>query len=495
MSDYPLHSTSKEGLKFMIQAITQRLLPIRTLRVYSLGLLMMIASFSSVHAFELPDLTTLIENNRNAVVNISVELSAGEQSELPAEFENLPEELKKFFKHMPHSKIPKRHGHKSRKSKGYGSGFIISADGYVVTNFHVVDNAETISVTLSDKRELVATLIGKDKDSDIALLKIKAKDLPLLELGDSSTLKVGQWVYAIGAPFGLDYTATQGIVSALSRHLPDGNYVPFIQTDVAVNPGNSGGPLFDLHGKVIGVNSMIYSRSGGYMGVSFSIPVNLVKNVTEQLKTKGYVSRGKLGVHIQDLSQELATSFQLKSPEGALVAKVENNSAAEKAGILSGDVIIAYGDAPIRSAADLPPLVGDTSIGSKVSIKLIRNGKEKLLGVKVGQLENKAEQEKQQLAKASQGESLGLLVSGLTDLQRTRANIKGDGVYISKVVPDSIAEKAGFKIGDIVRSFNNQTITTPESLRKAAEAMPKTKPVAVLVIRGTQTRFLAVIKK
>ena len=452
-----------------------------------------VISTSKVEAFELPDLTTLIESNRSAVVNIKVESNGG--SNYSAELEGLPDELQQFFKNIPHSKMPKRFGKKKHPSKGYGSGFIVSADGYVVTNAHVVEDADSIKVTLSDKRELEAKLIGKDKGSDIALLKIEAKGLPKLELGDSSTLKVGQWVYAIGAPFGLDYTATQGIVSALSRHLPDGNYVPFIQTDVSINPGNSGGPLFDLNGKVVGVNSMIYSRSGGYMGVSFSVPVNLVKNVTDQLRTKGYVSRGKLGVHIQDLSQELATSFKLKSPEGALVAKVEPDSPAEKAGIITGDVIIGYGDESIRSAADLPPLVGDTLIGNEVAVKLIRNGVEKSIGVKVGQLDNKAEKEKKELARANNGESLGLLVSKLTDQQRTEAKLKEGGVYISRVIIGSIAEKSGFKDGDIVRSFNNQTINTPDDLRKAAKDMPKKEPVAVLILRGQQTRFLAVIKK
>jgi serine protease Do len=456
--------------------------------------LLVAVNISKVEAFELPDLTTLIENNRSAVVNIKVE-NNGSKDNFSAELDGLPEELQQFFKSIPHYKIPKHFGRKKYPSKGYGSGFIISADGYIVTNAHVVDEADSIKITLSDKRELDAKLIGKDKGSDIALLKIEAKDLPVLELGDSSKLKVGQWVYAIGAPFGLDYTATQGIVSALSRHLPDGNYVPFIQTDVSINPGNSGGPLFDLNGKVVGVNSMIYSRSGGYMGVSFSVPVNLVKNVTDQLKTKGYVSRGKLGVHIQDLSQQLATSFKLKSPEGALVAKVEPDSPAEKAGIITGDVIIAYGDAPIRSAADLPPLVGDTLVGSEVAVKLIRNGVEKSIGVKVGQLDDKAEKEKKELARASNGESLGLLVGKLTEKQRADSKLKQGGVYISRVIPNSMAERAGFKGGDIVRSFNNKAINTPDDLRKAVKEMPKGTPVAVLILRGQQTRFLAVIKK
>lgn len=477
----------------MTRAITQstdRTLAKILITVFMIVMLASVA-ISKAQAFELPDLTVLIENNRSAVVNIKVEST--EESSFASELDNLPDELKELFKNIPHSKMPKRH--KKRSTQGNGSGFIIAADGYIVTNAHVVDDADSIKVTLSDKRELDAKLIGTDKGSDIALLKIEATGLPSVELGDSSKLKVGQWVYAIGAPFGLDYTATQGIVSALSRHLPDGHFVPFIQTDVSINPGNSGGPLFDLTGKVIGVNSMIYSRSGGYMGVSFSVPVNLVKNVTDQLKTKGYVSRGKLGVHIQDLSQELATSFQLKSPEGALVAKVELDSPADKAGILTGDVIVGYGDAHIRSAADLPPLVGDTLIGNEVTVKVIRNGKEKAIGVKVGQLDNKAEKEKKEIARASNGESLGLLVSELTKKQRANSDLKEGGVYISRVIPDSIAEDAGFKEGDIVRMFDNKAISTPDDLRKAAKEMVKNKPAAVLILRGKQTRFLAVLKK
>jgi serine protease Do len=251
----------------MIRAITQQTNTglAKLLTTLLMVAMLTVVSTAKVQAFELPDLTALIEGNRSAVVNIKVESNGS--SDLRSELDGLPDELQQFFKNIPHSKIPKRFGKKKHPSRGYGSGFIISADGYIVTNAHVVDDADSIKVTLSDKRELDAKLIGKDKGSDIALLKIKAKDLPILEFGDSSALKVGQWVYAIGAPFGLDYTATQGIVSALSRHLPDGNYVPFIQTDVSINPGNSGGPLFDLNGKELSVNSMIYSQSGGYMGV------------------------------------------------------------------------------------------------------------------------------------------------------------------------------------------------------------------------------------
>ncbi|MEZ5479063.1 MAG: trypsin-like peptidase domain-containing protein [Thiolinea sp.] len=276
----------------------------RTLALVTSGLLLGAVAFQAAppvaYAAELPVLTQLIKQNRAAVVNIKVEASGNEKTALEQRFElpdGMPDEFRQFFRNLPQAPQQPHH------AQAMGSGFIISRDGYIVTNTHVVDDAETVTVTLNDRRELPAKVIGKDSYSDIALLKVEADDLPTVTLGNSDNLEVGQWVVAIGAPFGLDHTATQGIVSALSRSLPDGTYVPFIQTDVAVNPGNSGGPLFDLNGNVVGVNSQIYSRSGGYMGISFAIPVDLVKNVTEQLKSKGSVSRGWLGVQIQNLDR------------------------------------------------------------------------------------------------------------------------------------------------------------------------------------------------
>ena len=252
--------------------------------------------------------------------------------------EQVPEFFRRYFENLPQQPSPRSH-----QGGGFGSGFVLSQDGFIVTNAHVVKDATEITVSLPDRRQFDATLIGSDVRTDLALLKVDATALPVLELGDSDDLNVGQWVLAIGSPFGFEYTATQGIVSALSRSLPDGNYVPFVQTDVAVNPGNSGGPLFDLDGKVVGVNSQIYSRSGGYMGLSFAIPVNVVKTVTEQLKNNGYVSRGWLGVSIQNLDKSLADSFGLDRPEGALVSKVTADSPAAKAGIQTGDVILGFG--------------------------------------------------------------------------------------------------------------------------------------------------------
>ena len=294
-------------------------------------------------AGSLPDLTTMIKTNRSAVVGISAKFEKPKSSSYkgqsnPNQFKGLPPNMQELFKNFPQQ--PRGYG--NRQKEASGSGFIISSDGYVVTNAHVIDDSKNVTVTLEDKRELKATVVGVDKLSDIALLKIEAKDLPMVKLGDSDKLDVGQWVVAMGTPFGLDYTATQGIVSALSRSLPKDTYVPFIQTDAAVNPGNSGGPLFDLDGQVVGVNSQIYSRSGGYMGVSFAIPSNIVKNVTDQLKANGSVSRGWLGVGIQGIDESLAESLGMSNSKGSLITSVQPDSPADKAGLQAGDVITQF---------------------------------------------------------------------------------------------------------------------------------------------------------
>ncbi|HPY42181.1 MAG TPA: Do family serine endopeptidase, partial [Thiolinea sp.] len=355
------------------------------------------------HADALPQLTQLIKDNRDAVVHVSVEIDNKAAGNAEAETfalpdgQGLPKDLEKFFRSLPRGGATPQ----PREAQAMGSGFIISQDGYIVTNNHVVENATSIKVTLNDKRELTAKVVGKDKYSDIALLKIEATGLPVVRLGDSDGLEVGQWVVAIGAPFGLDHSATQGIVSALSRSLPDGTYVPFIQTDVAVNPGNSGGPLFDLNGNVVGVNSQIYSRSGGYMGISFAIPVNLVKNITEQLKTAGVVSRGWLGVQIQNMDQELANSFSMSKPQGALVASVQPSSPADKAGVQAGDIIVGFNNMDVNSADHLPLLVGTTNIGSTVPLKVLRSGAEKTLNVTIEKLTDKDAGEPQAVAQNS----------------------------------------------------------------------------------------------
>ncbi len=435
----------------------------------------------------LPELTTLIKQNSPAVVNISVEASAASKrmGDLP---DGLPPELERFFRGLPGGGEPE-----SRRARASGSGFIISADGYVVTNAHVVEGAKSILVGLNDRRELPAEVIGIDTLSDIAVLKVKAENLPTVQFGDSNALEVGQWVVAIGAPFGLDLTATQGIVSALSRSLPDGTYVPFIQTDVAVNPGNSGGPLFDLSGRVIGVNSQIYSRSGGYMGISFAIPVNVAKTVIEQLKSKGKVDRGWLGVAIQDMSQDLARSFNLNQPDGALVSSVQAGSPADKAGVQAGDVIVGFGEGKVKSSSDLPLLVGNTPVGTQVPLKLLRAGAEKTLNVTIAKLGDDKE-ETSPVAK-TQGESgmLGLMVSTLSS-EELKSRQLSHGVVVEQVMADGPAEQAGLTVGDVIVSVNNQPVTSAADLKTAVQAAPAGKPIAMLIVQGEQTRFVAVNK-
>ncbi|MEZ5536318.1 MAG: DegQ family serine endoprotease [Thiolinea sp.] len=440
-----------------------------------------------VNAAELPVLTQLIKQNRNAVVHIKVESGSdrvsmqGQQFRMP-DGQMTPEDFMDFFRNMP--QMPQQ-----RRASAMGSGFIISEDGYIVTNTHVVDGADKITVTLGDKRELDAELVGQDSYSDIALLKVDAKNLPTVTLGSSDNLEVGQWVVAIGAPFGLDHSATQGIVSALSRSLPDGTYVPFIQTDVAVNPGNSGGPLFDLNGNVVGVNSQIYSRSGGYMGISFAIPVDLVKNVTEQLKSNGTVSRGWLGVHIQNLDQELADSFNMKQPRGALVANVQPSSPADKAGVQAGDIIVGFDNNEVDSANHLPLLVGSTPIGKQVDLTVLRNGAEKSLKVKIDRLQDDDEPVK--LSSAGNGGSLGLSVAPLTDAEREAADISS-GVAVRSVAPDSPAAQAGLREGDVILALNNSNVATPDELKSKVSSADKDKPMAMLIMRDNRKQFIAI---
>jgi len=436
----------------------------------------------------LPDLTTMIKNNRGAVVGISAKHSAPSLGmDFPgnnSRYKDLPPGLEQFFKGFPQQ--PRGYG--NRKREGHGSGFIISKDGYVVTNAHVIDDSQDITVELEDKRELKAKVIGSDKLSDIALLKIEANDLPFVKLGDSDQLDVGQWVVAIGTPFGLDYTATQGIVSALSRSLPKDTYVPFIQTDAAVHPGNSGGPLFDLDGQVVGVNSQIYSRSGGYMGVSFAIPSNIVKNVTEQLKASGSVSRGWLGVGIQGIDEDLAESLSLENSKGSLVTSVIPSSPADKGGLQAGDVIIRFDKKSVNTVNELPILVSNTKIGKEVPVSIVRAGKLKVLDVTIDKLKSKKDKEPE-IAALEKG-SLGVAVSNLTPEEK--AKTKNQGVKIEKVVPNSAAEQAGLKSGDVILTVGGKSIESPEKLKQTIQQADANKPLAILLKRGDQSIFVAV---
>ncbi len=437
----------------------------------------------------LPDYAALVAEQSPAVVRVTAEApivpTSSTAPDSQARPQEAPEMFKRFFEQMPDQPPPG-----PRRSAGFGSGFIVSESGYVVTNAHVVEGGGKILVGLHDRREFEATLIGADKRTDIALLKIDADDLVAVALGDSDEVKVGQWVLAIGSPFGFEYTATQGIVSAVSRSLRGENYVPFIQTDAAVNPGNSGGPLFDTEGNVIGVNSQIYTRSGGYMGLSFAIPVNVVKNVTDQLMVKGYASYGWLGVMIQNMDKALAESFGLDRPGGALVSQVTQGGPAQEAGIQTGDVIVSFAGKDVGDSSELPPLVGLISPGKTVDVQMIRHGKPLTLQVTVGE-----RQQDRVVAKAVPQTSttpslLGLQTTKLNNDERDSLNL-AHGIRAGKVNAGGPAAEAGIRSGDIIVSFNKVAVDSPRQLDKLAEDSPRDRPVPVLVLRDRTPHFIA----
>ncbi len=445
---------------------------------------------------ELPDFTEMVKENGSAVVNISTSHKAPEfmqgqsrgEQELP---EGISPEMEELFKHFFNN--PNNPGNglqpRDRDSKSLGSGFIVSEDGYVLTNHHVVVGADEIIVKLKDRRQLVAKLIGSDESTDIALLKIDAKNLPVVEIGSPDQLQVGEWVLAIGTPFGFDQSVTAGIVSAKGRSLPGGNYVPFIQTDVAINPGNSGGPLFNMEGKVVGVNSQIYSRSGGYMGLSFSIPIDVAMNVVDQIKTKGSVSRGWLGVQIQDVTRELAESFNMDRPHGALVSRVIADSPSEKAGLKIGDVIIAFDGREIDTSAELPPIVGMTTLDKKVNVKLIREGEEKTVKVAIGLLPNK-ETLVSNVKSDKKFDRLGLIASDLSVSQRKKLGLPENGVLIQKV-KNGAAFDVGIQQGDIILRIKNSVVRDLASFDKIVKDLPTGQSIAVLIQRRGSPIFLA----
>ena len=439
----------------------------------------------------IPDFSTLVERNATAVVNIAV--TSGKQPTVVSRgFPDQDDEdnpFAPFFKQFPMPPAP--HGGKGVPVQGLGSGFIISTDGYLITNHHVVDGAEKITVKLNDKREFPARVIGSDPQSDIALLKINATDLPTVSFGDVDHLRVGQWVFAIGAPFGLERTATKGIVSALGRSLPNDTYVPFIQTDVPINPGNSGGPLFDLNGKVVGVNSQIFSRSGGYMGLSFAIPANVAMDVVTQLKADGRVTRGWMGVTLQEVTQDLARSFNLEQPHGALVADVSADGPAAKAGLKTGDIIVAYAGKPVNDSADLPPLVGSSKPGASRALTVIRDGKEREITVTLGQLPDKNKGKDELALNGVPDDGSPRLNVVVADLPAGQGGRGEGGVQVQQVGPGPAAE-AGVQPGDILVSLNNQRIQDAAHLRQLVKELPLDKRVPLLVKRDQGALYLAV---
>jgi len=459
-----------------------------------LSLLFLWSLFSvNIHA-ALPEFTELVAEHGSAVVNISTTIKKSNKSaatQLPPSLQ-MPEgtPFDELFKHFF-----KQPGQGQRRppaeAHSLGSGFVLSSDGYILTNHHVIKDADEIIVRFSDRNELVAKVLGSDERSDVALLKVEATGLKSVKLGDSTKLKVGEWVLAIGSPFGFDHSATAGIVSALGRSLPSDSYVPFIQTDVAINPGNSGGPLFNLEGEVIGINSQIYSRTGGFMGVSFAIPMDVVMNVVAQIKSQGYVSRGWLGVVIQDVTRELAESFGLKKPQGALVSKVMPDSPASKAGFEAGDVILKFNGKKVSTSSELPPIVGRTEIGKSVPVVVMRNNKHKTINVKVEQLP-----ESEELAQNNDihgrliDERLAIEVANLDDTQREELAIEDGGVLVVNV-EQGAAANSGIRRGDVIMTINNQKVSNAKQFLDLAKDLPGNKAIPVLVQRGQGAIFLA----
>ena len=452
----------------------------------------------------LPDFADLAEAASPSVVNIrTLEKSKASAAAGPGG-SGMDEEMQEFFRRFFGDRVPLPNGPRSgprpspapkeegeETPRGVGSGFILSADGYIMTNAHVVEGADEVLVTLTDKREFKAKIIGADKRTDVAVVKIEAAGLPAVKIGDATKIRVGEWVMAIGSPFGLESTVTAGIVSAKQRDT--GDYLPFIQTDVAINPGNSGGPLINMRGEVIGINSQIYSRSGGFQGISFAIPIDEATRVSEQLRTNGRVSRGRIGVSIDNVTKEIAESIGLGKPQGALVRSVEAGAPAEKAGVEAGDIIIKFDGKTIEKSSDLPRLVGSIKPGTKSTVTVFRRGAAKDLAVMVAEIEPEKPKAARPVAKASEpakpvgpGQSLGLSVAELTDAQKKDLKIKG-GVRVSTAAEG--AARAGLREGDVIIAVANTEVNSIAEFEAALGKADKAKPINVLFRRGEMAQF------
>lgn len=438
---------------------------------------------------ELPDFTGLVDKHSAAVVNISAIQTSnamnGQIPELPGIPENSP--FYEFFKkHMQPFPAPRK-----SEPRSLGSGFIISSDGYILTNAHVVETADEITVKLNDKREFTAEVIGTDRKTDVALIKINATELPIVAQGNPDNLRVGEWVVAIGSPFGFEHSVTAGIVSAKGRSLAQENYVPFIQTDVAINPGNSGGPLFNMKGEVVGINSQIYSRTGGFMGLSFAIPINVATEIADQLKVNGKVNRGRIGVMIQEVTKELAESFGLSENNGALVVTVEKGGPADKAGIKARDIILKFDEKDVAVSADLPRIVGNTKPGSTVPVYLWRDDSFKTLEIKVGESSKDDGAERRRLKQNKKSETsnrLGLVLSEITAEQKKQLEIT-NGLLVEDMQP-GIAGRSGIRIGDIILGLNSKDVKSVKQFNELIDSAKSGKNIALLVKRGEITTFI-----
>ena len=445
---------------------------------------------------QLPDFSELVERVGPAVVNIRT-LERGRTASGGGLDPSVEEFFRRFGIPLPggrgdQRRTPRGDGDDEPQQRGVGSGFVLSADGYIMTNAHVVDGADEVLVTLTDKREFKARIIGADKRTDVALVKIEAGGLPFVKIGDSSKVKVGEWVMAIGSPFGLDNSVTAGIVSAKARDT--GDYVPFIQTDVAINPGNSGGPLINLRGEVVGINSQIYSRSGGFMGISFAIPMEEAMRVSDQLRTSGRVIRGRIGVQIGPVTKDVAESIGLGKPAGALVQNVESGQPAEKAGVEAGDIIVKVDGKPVEKSGDLPRIIGNLKPGTKASLQVFRRGSTRDLTVTIGELEaeqpvRRAQQSQPGSSAAPAKSALGLTVSDLSEAQKKELRVRG-GVRVDAV--DGAAARAGVHEGDVILSIDNTDIGDSKQFAAVAARVEKARTVSVLVRRGDAVNYLVI---
>ncbi|MCX7893903.1 MAG: DegQ family serine endoprotease [Burkholderiales bacterium] len=469
------------------------------MRAFAVAFLLAAATLSANAAAqgrELPDFTDLVEKQGGAVVNISTTQARGRG--LP-QFPQLDEDdpLYDFFRRFAPRPGPGQPGPRQFEQQSLGSGFFISPDGYILTNAHVVEGAEEITVKLTDKREFKARVVGADKRTDVALLKIEATGLPTVRMGDPNKLRVGEWVVAIGAPFGFENSVTAGIVSAKGRSLPSENFVPFIQTDVAINPGNSGGPLFNMKGEVVGINSQIYSRTGGFMGLSFAIPIDVAMEVQQQLRTSGRVSRGRIGVVIQEVSKDLADSFGLPRPMGALVNQVEKGGPADRAGVLAGDIILKFDGKAVNQSSDLPRIVGGTRPGTRSTVQVYRKGETLDLNVTVAELPDdriaaRGDRAKPAPKPEAVANRLGLVMSDLPEDRRRQLNVAG-GAVIDEVKP---SVRADLRPGDIVLAITAKGQTTEvksaDQFNKVLAGIDKSATITLQVRRGDTSLFVTI---
>ena len=446
--------------------------------------------FSLSHAEEtLPNFTKIVEKNIPAVVIVNATRTITQNNKRPQlNMPDVPEEFREYFDKFFNGNNGQ--GNRQREAPSFGSGFILSADGFIMTNLHVVNNADQITITFSDYTELDAKLIGKDKRSDLALLKVDANNLPVVTIGTSENLKIGEWVLAIGSPFGFDHTVTAGIISGKKRTLPNESYVPYIQTDVAINPGNSGGPLFNLNGEVIGVNAQIFTRSGGFMGVSFAIPSETLSDVYAQLKNGGKVKRGWLGVYIQEVDKDLAKSFGLKKPTGAVVAKIIEEGPAKKSGLKQGDIILKFDNKVVNKSKDLPLMVGAAKVNKIVDVEILRN---KRILIKRILIEELPEEEKiagMNQNKIDKIEATGITVEDIDEKIKKKLNIYGGAKVID--ISDDLTNNSKIKVDDIVTHINNEPVYNANDFVRKIEKMNNNSLANFLVYRNSTPIYLAI---